>query len=68
MRVSCVWEEREGRPSSVAREVCMDKGMYKARLPDHLDQQEYKPKRKGNYGNCVLNELLVLEDSVSMCL
>ena len=63
-----MWEEREGRTSSVAREVCTDKGMYKARLLDHLDQQKYKPNRKGNYGKCVLNELLVLEDSVSMCL
>ena len=46
----------------------MDKGMYKARLLDHLDQQKYQPNREGNYGKCALNELLVLEDSVSMCL
>ena len=34
-----------------------------------LDQQKYKPKTKmGNYGNCVLNSRLVLEDSMPTCL
>ena len=46
--------------------VCMDKGMLKSRLPDHLDQQICKPKK--GMGNCMLIVLLVLEDSVSLCL
>jgi len=37
--------------------------------PDNLDQQNMKAiKRLANYGNCMTNALLVLEDSMSMCL
>jgi len=33
--------------------------------PDDTDQQKWKPKKKANYGNRVLNVLLVFEDNVS---
>ena len=36
----------EGRTSSMASEVCMDKAYVKAKLPDRLDQQKRKPKNE----------------------
>ena len=42
------------------------KACGKARLPDHLDHADMQAKKR--IGNCVLNALLVLEGSVSMCL
>jgi len=43
----------------------------KAGLPDdpnYPDQQNMEAKRKKKNGNCMLNALPVLEDSVSICL
>ena len=39
VRVSHVWEEREGRTSGMASVVCMDRCVWKAGLPDHQDQR-----------------------------
>ena len=58
----------EGRTSSMASEVCMDKGKgcVKAELRNCLDQPDQQKckakKRMGNYGYCMLNALPVLED------
>ena len=61
----------EGRTSGMASVVCMEKGMCNAGLQDYLnhpDQPRCKAKRMANDGNCLLNALLVLENSVSTCL
>ena len=50
----------------MASEVYMDKGMCKSRKTgSHRSTKMLANKKMGNYGNCVLNALLVLEDSVS---
>ena len=52
--MSDVWEEGE----ELASENCMDKDMYKARLPDHLISKNASQRKKEweiNYGYCMLN-------------
>jgi len=53
-------------------EVCMDKGVCKswtARWPGSPRSAKMQAKRRmAKYSNCMLNALLVLEDSVSMWL
>jgi len=49
-----VWEEREGELASEN----VSKGMYKARLSDHLLSQNAGQRKKEweiNYGYCMLN-------------
>jgi len=69
VRVSDVWDEREGGASSMTSlKFAWMKACIRARLPDHLDQQICKPKKKKEWVNCMLNALVVLDGSVSMCL
>jgi len=57
------------RSSDISQIMCgsLIRACVKARLPDHLDQQNTSQKKEWEitYGNYVLNALLVLEDSVS---
>ena len=49
----------------MASEVSMDKDMCKARQPITQISENANQKGIGNYDNCVLNALPVLEDIVS---